>query len=120
MLSFPSNTLRSRPALFFTWFIALVFLATLSNADTQKPRHHRKKSTTVALQPFSFDRPSRVHLAYYAPRAIPRAEVPDRDDNDEMDSNARFDSGGSHPTVPGKRAVLGMGSLTPRRTRPTA
>ena len=110
MLSFPLNTtLPYRRTLFFSWLIAVVLLATFANADTQKPRRHRAKSTVVALQPFSVHHSSRVHLAYYSPRTIPRAHVPDRDDNDELDSNARIDSSSSHPTVPGKRAVLRNG-----------
>lgn len=110
MISFPSNTtFPYRRTLFFSWLISGVFLATFVNADTQKPRRHRAKSRVVALQPFSLEGGSRVRLAYYSPRTIPRAHIPDSDDKDEMDSNARIDNSGSHPTVPGKRAVLRNG-----------
>jgi hypothetical protein len=111
MLPFPSNPMRCRRALFFSCLAAVVFLAALSDAETETPRRHRAKSTVVALQPFSLDQPSRVRLAYYShsPRAIPRAEVRDRDDGDESDSNPKIENNSSHPTVPGKRAVLRNG-----------
>jgi hypothetical protein len=109
MLPFPSNPMRCRRALFFSCLAAVVFLAALSDAETQKTRRHRAKSAVVALQPFSLDQPSRVRLAYYSPRTIPRAEARERDDDAESDSNPKIENNSSHPTVPGKRAVLRNG-----------
>lgn len=99
------------------WLIlVLVFvcLGASAHAQTSKLRRYRPVSESVALQPFTFKqlRPThrRVELAYYAPRAIPRATSVDGDNDD--DSSERFapaQTSGSRPLVNGNRAVLRNG-----------
>lgn len=88
-----------------------------AHGQTSKLRRYRPVSESVALQPFTFDepRPARraMAVAYYAPRAIPRARSTsaDEDDNDE-DSSERIgpvQGGGARPMVNGNRAVLRNG-----------
>ncbi|HXP34233.1 MAG TPA: hypothetical protein VN827_01645 [Chthoniobacterales bacterium] len=67
----------------------------------------------VPLQPFSFDRqPARaqaIQVAYYVPRPTRRVEPIQRDEYDSELTTPVFDVGGSHPIVPGNRAVLRNG-----------
>jgi cell wall-associated NlpC family hydrolase len=79
----------------------------------------------VPLQPFSFDRQSRnqqdsrilseparaqaIQVAYYVPRPTRRVEPIQRDEYDSEAQTPGFDIGGSHPMVPGNRAVLRNG-----------
>jgi hypothetical protein len=90
-----------------------------AHADTP-PRHrvyrgrtvHYTETGHVPLQPFSLDgvstRPSAaMHVAYYAPRAIPRAS---RAEEEESTSPMpAMESSRTQPTVPGNRAVLRNG-----------
>jgi hypothetical protein len=48
-----------------------------------------------------------MQVAYYAPRAIARAQAPDSDE--EVESTPEISSNSSHPTVAGSRAVLRNG-----------
>jgi cell wall-associated NlpC family hydrolase len=67
----------------------------------------------VPLQPFSFNRqPARaqaIQVAYYVPRPTRRVEPIQRDEYDSEATTPGFDVGGSHPMVPGNRAVLRNG-----------
>jgi hypothetical protein len=116
--SFLAGRLRSR----FDCFIAVVFSLLISNAfgepTPMRHVHHHElvyagRPADVPLQPFSLDRPSphpstSIQLAYYAPRAVPRAEP--IVDGEENDVHAEFEeAGGSHPMVYGNRAVLRHG-----------
>lgn len=87
-----------------------IFLTTLPEVSAQprKVRRYYKRHTTVALQPFSLERQRRVRFAYNTSRAVQKARPADEDD-DASDSNRPVVSGGSRPTVPGKRAVLRNG-----------
>jgi cell wall-associated NlpC family hydrolase len=79
----------------------------MSNAAAQESRGSRKEAA-VALQPFSLDEPARVRYAYYAPRAIPRAEAVTEADEPQLP--ARFpQTVVSGPIIGGKRAVLRNG-----------
>jgi hypothetical protein len=108
------------------WPVQLLLLATVaalfaSNAFADLPRRHRVdrdriayevRSAQVPLQPFSFnDPPPRVapsmQVAYYAPRAIPRAQRIERE-QEEVGPTPDI-SRASGPTVPGNRAVLRNG-----------
>jgi hypothetical protein len=99
--------------------VLLLSLAASTSADTGvRDRIYRGRPVNdgqtyeVPLQPFSLDARTpqprtAMHVAYYAPRAIPRAA---RIGDDEEDST--MPDTGSHrsgPTVPGNRAVLRHG-----------
>jgi hypothetical protein len=98
----------SRRSAWLCFLLAAISIATL--ADAQQLRHVRhirrhSERAIVALQPFSLDEPRstgipRMQLAYYAPRAIPRAEPLPETEEDE--SRPQFES----PMVQGNRAVL--------------
>src|SRR5712691_7497904 len=78
-----------------------------SSVTAQDSSTSRRKEVAVALQPFSLDEPAPVRYAYYAPRAIPRAEaVVETDEPDVPRFSQTIVSG---PTVRGKRAVLRNG-----------
>lgn len=104
------------------WILLAFFtaFAVSPNAFAAPKRPHRviRKARVyegrlyVPLQPFSLgDSTPRaavpVNLAYYAPRAIPRAQP--TDENEEAEPTGRFEVTGSRPTVPGNRAVLRNG-----------
>jgi cell wall-associated NlpC family hydrolase len=96
-----------------TLFIAL-FVAP-AEAQSRRSRETVYASQTVngvPLQPFSFNRePARaqaIQVAYYVPKPTRPAE-PIHDDDDSQSTSSEFDVGGSHPTVPGNRAVLRNG-----------
>lgn len=100
---------------------ALLFAAVIpqASADT-RTRHrvyrgrtvHDTGTSYVPLQPFSLDRVSTrpsgaMHVAYYAPRAIPRpSRVEEEEDTSPMPG---IESSRTRPTVPGNRAVLRHG-----------
>jgi hypothetical protein len=67
--------------------------------------------TGVPLQPFSFSRPPQqaraIQVAYYSSPTVRPAQPIQRDDYDSETSG--FDLGGSHPMVPGNRAILRNG-----------
>jgi hypothetical protein len=99
----------SRRIAWLCFFAAAISIASL--ADAQQLRHvlRPRHRAIVALQPFSLDEPRGnwvppVQLAYYAPRAIPRAQPLPETDEDE--SYPRFESRGDRPMVAGNRAVL--------------
>jgi hypothetical protein len=108
------------------WPVQLLFLATIvalfsSSAFADLPSRHRVyrgriayevRPAQVQLQPFSFNDPlpsakPSMQVAYYAPRATPRAQRIEREE--EEVGPAPDVSGGSHPTVSGNRAVLRNG-----------
>jgi hypothetical protein len=73
---------------------------------------HYARRPYTSLQPFSLDavRPAgsvRMNVAYYAPRAIPRAAQAEQDD--ESSPTPVLRNSGSGPTVAGNRAVLRNG-----------
>lgn len=78
-----------------------------------RPVYHNSRQTDeVPLQPFTLDAQSArpraaMNVAYYAPRAIPRAARAADDD----EASPMPDAGSNHsgPTVPGNRAVLRHG-----------
>jgi cell wall-associated NlpC family hydrolase len=68
----------------------------------------------VPLQPFSFNRQPAtaraIQIAYYVPRSTRGVEpVQQPDDSDLEERTPGLDVGGSHPIVPGNRAVLRNG-----------
>ena len=82
-----ANGINRRSA-WLCFFVAAISIASV--ADAQQLRHvlRHSKRAIVALQPFSLDEPRGnwappVQLAYYAPRAIPRAEPLPETDEDE-------------------------------------
>jgi cell wall-associated NlpC family hydrolase len=86
----------------------LIIAASMSNAAAQDSRTATRKDVVVALQPFSLDEPSaRVRYAYYAPRAIPRAEAVIAADEPEAPRLRETITSG--PMVRGKRAILRNG-----------
>src|SRR4051794_9367245 len=89
---------------------ASIFLATLSDAGAQprKIRRYYTRHSTVVLQPFSLEKRSRLGLAYHSSRPAPILRSTD-DETDDSVSARKIESGGSHPTVSGKRAVLRNG-----------
>ncbi len=108
MPSFPRQAIR-RAIILCTGVIT--FFATLSDltAQPRKVRRHYKRHATLALQPFSLDRPSRVRLAYNSPGRVVYARSVPRDRDDESVFTNKIDNGSGRPTVPGKRAVLRNG-----------
>ena len=107
-ISFQSNLRRRGQAALFCLLVLFTFVATSSDAEEQKPRGRHAEEAIVALQPFSLDKPAPVRLAYYAPRAIPRAE-PVAQDNDETDSVPKIGNNAARPVISGRRAVLRNG-----------
>ncbi len=83
------------------------FVTTSSDAQEQKQRRPHVEEATIALQPFSLDKPAPIRLAYYAPRAIPRAE-PVIEDN-QPDVIPQMATSATGPIVSGRRAVLRNG-----------
>jgi cell wall-associated NlpC family hydrolase len=95
----------------------VVSVASTSSAAPTRPHRviHRYRAY-APLQPFSLDLPAAklsrqypsMRMAYYAPRAVPRAAR--IEENDDSDSPApEIESGGARPTVAGSRAVLRNG-----------
>jgi hypothetical protein len=115
--SFFAGRLRAR----FDCFITIAFALLISNAfgEPTPVRHvrHRElvyegRPADVPLQPFSLDRTSPhpsipIQVAYYAPRAGPRAEPIVRWEDDVRAESEM--TGSSHPTVSGNRAMLRHG-----------
>ena len=104
----------TRAFLAATLFIA-VFVAS-AEAQSRRTRETVYASQTadnVVLQPFSFNRePARaqaIQVAYYVPPRTRPAEPIQRDDYDSEVRTPGLDVGGSHPMVPGNRAVLRNG-----------
>jgi cell wall-associated NlpC family hydrolase len=99
-----------------------LLLVAVASAGAQQHRKVRVEEALVPLQPFSLDAAAApasrlpIQFAYYAPRAIPRAQPAgaDRDRNEPHESTeqperphkAMRDSG---PTVAGNQAVLRNG-----------
>jgi cell wall-associated NlpC family hydrolase len=76
-------------------------------AEAQNPRAWAA-SAPVLLQPFSLDRSSPVHLAYYAPPAVTRAEAVEPEiEPEQAEPMAPRMSG---PIVRGRRAILRNGT----------
>src|SRR4051812_23204169 len=103
-------------------FLAVIFAGFVADASADTPNRYRvyrgrvvRRSTNahVPLQPFALSpvTPLRspMQVAYYAPRAIPRATQPDNDEADTDSSRPEITSSGSHPTVAGSRAQLRNG-----------
>ena len=91
------------------WCLLGLFTFATSSSDAQDRRHRERiaEGAPVALQPFTLDEPAPIHLAYYAPRAIPRAE-PITEDK-QPDPIPQIATSASGPTVSGRRAVLRYG-----------
>src|SRR5438552_5607085 len=96
--------------------VVTLALVTKSEAQSWRTRETVYASQTadgVPLQPFSFDRqPQRaqaIQVAYYVPRSTRPAKPINRDDYDSQAAIPELDIGGSHPMVPGNRAVLRNG-----------
>ncbi len=97
--------------------IILVSIALVAESGAQSSRSRVKvyssqvAETGVPLQPFSFKREpvsaQAMQVAYYTTPPI-RPAQPDYRDDDDSDSSG-FDVGGSHPMVPGNRAILRNG-----------
>ena len=101
-------------------FVAAIFLISffIASVEAQSRRtreavYASQTADGIPLQPFSFDRqPQRaqaIQVAYYAPRPTRRVEPIQRDEYDSEATTPGFDVGGSHPIVPGNRAVLRNG-----------
>ena len=103
----------------FKFFCLIVLPALFASKSfgQSKPRPAANQQATgycaadsrVPLQPFSIDKPSphidsNVLVAFYAPRAIPRAQ---NGSDEESDIIGAIESGG--PTVAGNRAILRHG-----------
>lgn len=97
---------------------AIVLSLTLVAESGAQSRRYRETvytsqvaDTGVPLQPFSFSRePQRaqaIQVAYYTTPRVRSAQPAYRDDFDS--ENSGFDIGGSHPMVPGNRAILRNG-----------
>ncbi len=116
--SFLAAPLRAR----FDCFIAAAFALLISNAfgepTSVRHVHHRElvyegRPADVPLQPFSLDRPllhpsTPIQVAYYAPRAVPRAEPIVHGEEDDVRGGSEM-VGSSQPMVSGNRAVLRHG-----------
>jgi len=88
------------------WCLLGLFTFATTSSDAQDRRHRGRiaEGAPVALQPFTLDEPAPIHLAYYAPRAIPRAE-PITEDK-QPDPIPQIATSASGPTVSGRCAVL--------------
>ena len=98
----------------------LVIAASVSqvSADTRTHRRvyrgrvvHYTRASYMPLQPFTLGSPRSsvgMHVAYYAPRPLPRAARAEQDE-DENSPMPEVPSHGSQPTVSGNRAVLRHG-----------
>ena len=101
------------PPLVRTLLVVTLIAACYGTASAQSGRYrseqvYASQPADVPLQPFSMDRQVRpastMQVAYYT-RSIPRVHRPSEDDLDSQ-SSVGFESSGSHPMVPGNRAVL--------------
>ena len=97
-------------------FAASMLFIAPSQAQSWRTRETVYPAQTVdgvPLQPFSFDReparPQAIQVAYYTPRPTRHAEPIQRDEYDSEATAPGFDIGGSHPMVPGNRAVVRNG-----------
>lgn len=98
-------------------FAIVLSLALVAESGAQSRRYRETVYTSqvadtgVPLQPFSFSRePLRaqaIQVAYYTTPRVRSAQPAYRDDFDS--ENSGFDIGGSHPMVPGNRAILRNG-----------
>ena len=105
--SLQRNSRRPGPFALCCLVLLLIIAGPIFNAAAQESHFTARKDGTVVLQPFSLDEPGRVRYAYYAPRAIPRAEaVVETDEPDVPQLSQTITSG---PIVRGKRAVLRNG-----------
>ncbi len=95
-------------------FIILVAIFAPTAFAQSKRRHLVYPDAVVALQPFSFNDPlprtgPSMQVAYFAPHAIPRARAAHTEHEEESGPMPEIESGGSHPTIAGSRAVLRRG-----------
>jgi hypothetical protein len=105
-----SNATRREQATLCCFFALSIFVTMLSEAQAQKPGTDRGKEAIVALQPFSLDEPAPVRVAYYAPRAVLRAEPVSEENEPEVIPQMEIDSARSaRPIVAGSRAILRNG-----------
>jgi hypothetical protein len=98
--------------------VIAICLTPLSRAGADGPKRivHRERvyegwNVDAPYQPFSLNAPGTssspvMRVAYYAPRAIPRARSTDSEDDED---SPVFESDSAHPIVPGNRAVLRNG-----------
>jgi hypothetical protein len=113
--SFFAGRLRARFDCFITIAFALLISTAFGEPTPVRHVHHRElvyegRPADVPLQPFSLDRPSPhpsipIHVAYYAPRAVPGTEPIVRWEEDDARAYSEM-TGSSHPVVSGNRAVL--------------
>jgi hypothetical protein len=86
--------------------------ASAQSRRSQNETVYQSHVADVPLQPFLTDRrtasSSSVQVAYYT-RPLPRLQRTEDEDNDSQLSSAGAEVGGSHPMVPGNRAVLHHG-----------
>jgi cell wall-associated NlpC family hydrolase len=102
--------------LFLVASVVSLILVAESKGQSWRTRETVYSSQTadgVPLQPFSFNRQPAtaraIQVAYYVPRSTRRVEPIQRDESDSEATTPEFDVGGSHPMVPGNRAVLRNG-----------
>ena len=109
------------------FIVAIVLgLAFANESGAQSRRRHETiyasqlADTGIPLQPFSFSRQPQqaraIQVAYYTTPRVRPAQPAYRDDYDSEDSG--LDIGGSHPMVPGNRAVLRNGIAYAPRNAP--
>ncbi len=122
-ISFRSNPRRRGQAALCALLVLFTFVTTSSDAQDQRHRGRIAQGAPVALQPFTLDEPAPIRLAYYTPRAIPRAEpvrlayyapraIPRAEsviEENQPDAIPQMASAVSGPTVNGRRAVLRNG-----------
>jgi cell wall-associated NlpC family hydrolase len=101
-----AHSKRARPVALGFLAALSIGAATLTTAHAQTARTSCANDFAVALQPFSLDQPTQARYAYYASRAIPRAEAVTEPEQSEPARPAQTFSG---PVVRGKRAVLRNG-----------
>jgi cell wall-associated NlpC family hydrolase len=102
--------------LFLVASVVSLLLVAESKGQSWRTRETVYSSQTadgVPLQPFSFNRQpataQAIQVAYYVPRSTRPTEPIQRDNSDSEARTPGFDIGGSHPMVPGNRAVLRNG-----------
>ena len=105
-----------RYSIAFIAIALLIFVATSAQAQSRTRETvypSQTADTGVPLQPFSFKREPQsaqaIQVAYYAPRPVRPAQPDNRDEYDSESRTPGLDIGGSHPMVPGNRAVLRNG-----------
>jgi hypothetical protein len=102
-----SRTVRRTPGAAVRLLVALSILAAGIGAVEAQNSGVRAVSAPVLLQPFSLDPSPPVHLAYYSPRAVTRAEAVEEET--EPEQTEPMEPRMSGPIVRGRRAILRNG-----------